>query len=543
MRPRLTAPLFALAFGVALGRPAPARADKPFELWPPSNGAKAAPFAKAAPSLPDQGQDWRFDGGTAVAVSVDAGRVLGSVTPWQFGCNTAWWDGKGWFNDPDRTEKAKQAGLRFWRWPGGSSSDNFIWDGDYSRHPKDKDGGDNANMNRDWAVSSQDFIAFCRRTGSEAVVTVNYAIARTAGVPYAADLAARWVRWFNVEQGFKVRYWEIGNEVYGPWEEGNKIDGQPQLTGDVYARDLRVIAAAMRKEDPDICIGAVGIDADDGQDWTGYHWWMRGLLGELKGRADFLILHQYFQWPFDSANNYTSPGDDALLGNLHKVADARRAVDAMAAKYAGDRPALPVALTEFNILNCSCNPSINLINGLYTCEVLGEALDAGYVASNFWDWKNGLDAKLKGDDALIADGDPAVPNGTPRPAYYAYVLYERAFGDHLLQASASDPAVKVYASRFSGGQLGLVVVNEDKSPRRLDFSLAGFRPSGRLAAWLLQGKGLELPQASFNGAPGPDGGGGPWPIAALAPYRVDFDPSRPLRLGLPPFAAAGLVLY
>jgi hypothetical protein len=36
---------------------------------------------------------------------------------------------------------------------------------------------------------------------------------------------------------------------------------------------------------------------------------MRGLLSQLQGRADFLILHQYFSWPFDSHKDYVDPSD------------------------------------------------------------------------------------------------------------------------------------------------------------------------------------------------------------------------------------------
>ena len=83
------------------------------------------------------------------------------------------------------------------------------------------------------AADTDDLIEFCRATSSEPIVTVNYGLARYGNVQKAADLAARWVRYFNVEKGLKVRYWEIGNEVYGAWEEGNKVPGKPPLSGEI----------------------------------------------------------------------------------------------------------------------------------------------------------------------------------------------------------------------------------------------------------------------------------------------------------------------
>jgi len=533
--------LGAAAALMAAALPALAAPAAPFQLWPAVNGATPTAYVKEAPPLLPTARPWRFAPGALVDVSVDAATILRPVTPYQFGCNAAWWAGKGWFLDPDRIDKAKQAGLRFWRWPGGSSSDNYHWDGDYRRHGLDHEGKPTANMNGDWAVNSADFISFCRQTGSEAIVTVNYAAARYADQAFAEGLAARWVRYFNQQQGFKVHYWEVGNEGFGPWEEGNTVPGLPQLTGAEYARGMRGIADAMRRADPDICIGAVGLDVDADDGWTGYHGWMRGLLSQLQGRADFLILHQYFSWPFDSHKDYVDPSDQALFDGLKKVPDGKAAMDGMAAKYGA--PALPVALTEFNILNASAPPCVQLVNGLFTAAVLGESLKAGFVAADYWDWKNGWDEKMKGDNALLSNRDPAVPDGTPRPAYYAYALFERAFGDHLVEASSGDPSLRVYASRFAGGQLGLVLVNQDGQARTARLHLAGASLRGRLMGWVLTGQDLRGPQVSWNGVDGMEGGGGPYPFDGIPPYGTAFDPAKALPLPLPPRSAVGLVLY
>ncbi len=245
---------------------------KAFELWPATNGAAPTTFSKAAPPFQPVGKQWKFAYGpksSEIQVKVDATQVLRAITPYQFGNNVAWWDGKGWLLDPDRIEKAKEAGIRFWRFPGGSASDVYHWDNKYDRPPQ-KVKATRGTMNGAWAVSTDDFIEFCRQTGSEAVVTANYASARYADVQYAADMAARWVKYFNIEKKFKVRYWEIGNEMYGNWEQGNTLDGKAQLTGDVYGKDFQVIAKAMRQVDPDIYIGAVGCGRGRyGDEWDG----------------------------------------------------------------------------------------------------------------------------------------------------------------------------------------------------------------------------------------------------------------------------------
>lgn len=514
---------------------------KPFELWPASSGAEPEPYVKEAPAFDKSGMKWGFKGGKPVEVKVDAAKVLAPVTPYHFGGNVAWWNHHDWLTSEDILEKARQSGIRFWRWPGGSSSDNYHWDGDYEGHEKEHEGGDATRMTQEWAVSNDDFIEFCRQTGSEAVVTANYGMARYFDVKRASDLAARWIREFNAK-GFKIRYWEIGNENYGPWEEGNKMEGKPQLTGEMYGKDWKVMAEAMRKADPDIFVGAVAVDQDNGEDWTGYRWWMKGLLPQVQDHADFLILHQYFMWPFDQANHYTNPSHEAFFGNLDKLGEAFNSVGAMTKKYVEGKDPLPVALTEFNLVNASPKETIGLLNGLFTAEVLGEHIKAGYVCSNHWDWRNGLDGKLGGDHALLSTGDKGIPDGTPRPAYYAYVLYDRSFGDRMVDASSSDTQVKVYASRFSGGELGVVVVNETKDARELRMDLAGFEPKGEFMGWVLTGKDLDAKQVTFNGQAGPENGGGPFPVKGIAPYQGKIK-SGNVKIAVPAHSVCGFVLY
>jgi hypothetical protein len=516
--------------------------DKPFELFPSVVGAAPATYVKSAPAFDPSGKPWKFPYGPRINIKIDSDQTLRKINPYQFGCNTACWSGKQFFLDPDRLEKAKQSGIRFWRWPGGSTSDNYFWDGDYSQHATDHDGNNVSNLNQAWAISTDDFLEFCRQTNSEPIFTVNYAAARYLGVNKAADLAARWVHYCNVEKKYKVRYWEIGNEVYGPWEEGNKVSGKPQLTGDVYGKDFQVIAAAMRQADPDIFIGAVAVDTDNGDDWTGYHWWMRDLLPQLKGQADFLILHQYFLWPFDAQNNYNHPTNDVFLSNLHKLADAKNAVDQMILQYAPSEKGLPIALTEFNLVNAAPPETTQLLNGIFTAEVLGESLKSGYVATDFWDWKNGLDKKLGGDHAMLASEDPSAEEGIPRATYYTYAIYNRAFGDQLIAAESSDMAVKVYASRFDGGELGLVVVNETDDSRTMIMDMGTFKPQGKLMGWVLTGASLNDSQVSWNGEIG-EAGGGPFPIDSIQPYAARFNPDKGLAIPIAAHSVSGLIIY
>jgi hypothetical protein len=504
--------------------------------------AASIPGAKTAPLLPKDSKPWSFPNGAQVEIKLQAKTELAQVTPRHFGNNLAWYDSKAWLKSSGIIEKAIQTGIRFWRWPGGSSADNYHWDGSYGAHTKDHEGRDTAKMNEPWAASTDDLIEFCRATQSDAIVTVNYGLARYGDVQKAAELAARWVRYLNVEKGFKVRYWEIGNEVYGAWEEGNKVPGKPPLSGDIYAKDFNVIAQAMRAVDADVRIGAVAVDADSGDDWVGYRWWMREMLPILGESADFLVSHNYFHWPFEG-EKFVNPANDKLFANVSKVAKAKTDIDGMVQKYAHRGSPMPVMLTEFNVVNATAPQTIQLISGLFAAEVLGESIKAGYLGTHLWDWKNGFDPKLGGDHGMLATGDSAVPESTPRPTFFAYALYERAFGHRMIEASSSEPRVKVYASRFGGGEVGMVIINEQSEPITLSADVSGIGLKGTAVGWVLDGSNLNAKQVRWNGVAGPEGGGGPFPIDGAAPYLAHFDGNAGAKLNLPANCAAGIVLY
>jgi hypothetical protein len=164
------------------------------------------------------------------------------------------------------------------------------------------------------------------------------------------------------------------------------------------------------------------------------------------------------------------------------------------------------------------------------------------LGASFWDWNNGLDRAHGGDHGTLAIGDPDVPDGTPRPSYYAFALYVRAFGDTMVQSSSSDAKVKVYASRLGGGETGIVVVNERPSAISLRVDVSGHSLKGIARGFVLDGADLDAKTVRWNGRQGPRGGGGPSPIGDVPPYEMRFDPKVPLTINLPAVSASAIVM-
>lgn len=159
------------------------------------------------------------------------------------------------------------------RWPGGCFADGYRWRdgvGDRAQRPARFDPAWDAWDDNDFGT--EEFVRFCRIVGAEPYVCVNTGSA-------GATSAAEWVRWCH-ERDLGVRYWGVGNETYGGWEIGN-------VPADEYALLFLDFAEAMRAEDPEIELIAVGADPVDHPDWN-------ATVLEIAGEEmDHLSVHRY----------------------------------------------------------------------------------------------------------------------------------------------------------------------------------------------------------------------------------------------------------
>ncbi len=168
----------------------------------------------------------------------------------------------GW--DSEVVRLTKESKLSLLRWPGGNFVSGYHW----------KDGVGPAEkrpmrLNRPWNmpepnyVGTDEFMRFCQLVGCEPMICVN------AGDGTAAE-AADWVEYCNGSvatpmgrqraanghpEPYRVRYWEIGNELYGKWQIGH-------CTADEYAPRYRKFVEAMRQRDPTIRFIANGHNFD-----------------------------------------------------------------------------------------------------------------------------------------------------------------------------------------------------------------------------------------------------------------------------------------
>jgi hypothetical protein len=373
--------------------------------------------------------------------------------------NTAWWAGKDWSLHPDQIAKSKAAGLSVWRFPGGSASNEYVWNRKFDEFPTRIPG-----ILDPWTLDTDAFLKMIKAKGATGLITINYGIARQHGIEKAKKLAAEWVRKVNIEQKANVRYWEIGNEVFASWEAGFKV-GETVTTGELYGAHFIEIAKAMKEVDPTIKVGACIVPEDAKGTYTsgGYDFWTRRMLPVVKDHADFMIVHDYFAWPYDAKEKFIPQTPEMCFARLKRISEIRRLVDTACRKYAGKT--YPIALTEFNIVLGNSGPTVEFTNTAFTTLLLCELHEQGFFMANYWDWKNGWDNKPReeggqGEHGILASGrESPMPEGTPYAPYAAYVLHQRFIGERLTRLTRRDDSVQVFVSERSDGSQGLLLVN------------------------------------------------------------------------------------
>lgn len=410
-------------------------------------------------------------------VRIEPDSVINKIPPYIFGHNAVTWGGD--FDDNARAqEDLKKLQAHVLRWPGGSLSNNYFWNMSPGQKPLDIPGEMNPwpGMNtEDWRTSLDEYYAMREAAGCTGIFTLNYSYARygTSADPVgaAAHLAAEWVRY---DQG-RTRYWEIGNENYGSWEEGNVIDtelnqdGQPaKINGKLYGEHCRVFIDSMRaaaaEVGNDIKIGVVAFDSEDSWDPVSAVW-NEQMMPEVGHLADFIIVHNYF-----TPHNENSTVETIL----NSAPDTRRIVEVIKADMADAGQAMiPMAMTEYNIFAKGSLQQVSHISGMHSALVLGEMIMDGYGMANRWDLLNGWN---DGDDhGLFSRDEPEVKAYMPRPAFFYHYFWQKYMGDRLIHSyvEGSD-AVVSYTSTYSSGDLGMVLVNKGRTAQTVEIDLGAF---------------------------------------------------------------------
>lgn len=249
----------------------------------------------------------------------------------------------------------KQLNGTVYRWPGGNFVSGYNWRdgiGDRDRRPPRKNPAWTGVEHNDFGTD--EFIDFCREIDTQPMVAVNTGF----GDAYSA---AQWVEYCNAsaqtigggwrarnghKDPYGVKYWCVGNEMFGPWQLGF-------MQMQHYTLKHNLVADAMRKVDPTVTLTAVGDletinklhDPDQAKSGKTCS---RIMLEECADHMDLLSEHFYQgRVPWTQDGRVDLLAHVALLKNaIRTKADGHRKLQASLPNLKGR--IVPIAMDEWN---------------------------------------------------------------------------------------------------------------------------------------------------------------------------------------------------
>jgi hypothetical protein len=424
-------------------------------------------FEQKTASIPPSVITDKPAGAVTVTVAIQ-GDTLGKISKYIFGNAIAAWAGA--HDNPTLVENTQLLAPTFIRFPGGSWSNGYFWDGVPSDVPDSIYDGTTYNSTTKtatknkfwgqtgkggWQTTPDQWYTLRDAAASEGLITVNYGYARygTSDNPVgqAAHYAADWVR----NDNGRTKFWEIGNENGGPWEYGWMIDttlnkdGQPQIiTGELYGKHFKVFVDSMKSAAEEIGTtiyvgGQVVIDGPTSWNFVDKKW-NEGFFKEVGDSADFYVIHNYFS---------TSVSVKDILS--YAVTEPKRDLDYIKQDIINKNAFLkPVALTEYNINSGTQERATSYVTGMQAVVLFNELIKNNYGLSARW-------LLLTGESGLFYGGSDANYLYHPHSEFYYDVYAQKFCGDHSIAATSSNSDILCYATKFSSGETCVVIINKN----------------------------------------------------------------------------------
>ena len=475
-----------------------------------------------------------------VTVNVDRSNVITKIPRSFAGNNSNIWMSQ-LVTEPSLLDHISTIHPHIIRFPGGSISDVFFWNAQPNTPPADAPAQlVNANGTTSasnywfgkntagWTLSVDNYYAMLQLTNNQAMITINYGYARygtgSDPVAAAAHLAADWVRYDNG----RTKYWEIGNENFGDWEAGYRInttnnqDGQPEfLTGQLYGQHFKVFADSMKKAAQQIgktiYIGAVLSESAPQGWWTPTAtFWNTGVLNATGNTPDFYIVHNYY------TSYLTNAPATEILNTPIPVTQTMMNYVKQSITNAGVTQK-PMILGEWNIFSTGSKQQVSHINGLHAIMVLGESLKNKFGMTARWDLANGWDNGNDHGMFNIGDEPDGVPKWNPRPAFYCMYYFQKYLGDRLVSSTSTSSDIISYASSFSSGETSVALVNKGTDSKTIEVTFKNFKKGNNFYWYMLTGGGDngEFSRKTIVNGSGPNvASGGPANYKTVNPFAA-----------------------
>jgi hypothetical protein len=366
---------------------------------------------------------------------IDPAVDLGPISPYLYGSNHGPWTAV----PMDMIPVALDSGITALRWPGGNWGDR----------------------NKIQTYQLDQFIDFCNQMKAVPTISVNL----RDGTP---EDAAELVRYANLEKGYGIEYWSIGNEPTLFEEElGTTYDTE------IFNPQWRKFAEAMKAVDPDILLMGpelhqwgtsleTTLKDSSGRDW------MTEFLKANGDLVDIVTVHRYPLWKPPSESVTVSE----LRENTKEWDDMVIYLRGLIEEYTGKD--LPIAFTEVNSdpstkFRGEATPD-SFYNAIWYADILGRMMGEHVFMVNHFvlSYRNsGL--------GLIAGSEI-------RPTYYTFQMYKH-LGDQQVYSSSGVEDVTVYAAKREDGTLTLMLINLSDVEQSVTLDVNGIKLD-KAESWL-----------------------------------------------------------
>lgn len=496
-----------------------------------------------------------------VTVNINTADIITKIPQSIFGNNAVSWMTQI-VTEPTLMSYLTNYHSHIFRFPGGSISDLYFWNtpayttrADIPTNLLDENGNNitpnywSGKVTDNWTISVDNYYNMLQQTGNQGMITVNYGYARygTSANPVAAaaHLAADWVRYDNG----RTKYWEVGNENFGSWEAGYRIntatnqDGQSQLmSGKLYGDHFKIFADSMRQAAKEtgkpIYISAVIMElAPASYVASNLQTWNADVMQHAGSSPDYYSVHSYF-------TPYQQNSDPATILNSPAAVESAIMSYVKSSLTNGGIAQKPVALTEWNIFAEGSSQEVSNINGLHAILVMGEGLKNKFGMAARWDlangWNNGNDMGLFN----IGDEPGGTPKWNARAAFYYMYFFQKTIGDRLVSSTVSGNAnIQAYASTYSGGQVAVTLVNTSAVGSTVNCTISNFNVGDRFYWYTLYGATDNPPFSKsvvVNGASSSVNSGGPSNYNLLKAYSAGT--TGGIKVTVPAYGAVNIMV-
>jgi alpha-N-arabinofuranosidase len=368
----------------------------------------------------------------------------------------------------DTLQVLKELNSPVYRWPGGNFVSGYDWKdgiGDRDRRPPRKNPAWTGVEHNDFGI--HEFIAFCHLVKAEPLVVVNSGLGQmdnaVAELQYANSSPNTPMGRKRAVNGhhapFGVKWWGIGNEMYGSWQLGH-------MPLEQYVRKHNEYASAMRAVDKSIKLVGVG---DVGP-------WSEGMMQKCADYMDLVSEHFYCQKK-DDLIAHVAQIPDRIRRKAEAHRDYRQRFESLKGKD------IDIALDEWNYWY-----GPHVFGELGTRYFLKDGLG---IAAGIHEYARQSDIMFMANYAQTVNVIGCIKTTRTAAALETTGLVLQLYRQHLgtipVAVKAQAPLDVIAALTEDGKSLTIGVVNPTMDAHDLPLTIQGAEIAGKGTRWQIAG--------------------------------------------------------